>query len=159
MITYNFIKYLILNIKYTRILKRIYKDEQIPENLSKLFNTNFKIDWIGRMYTVINPNLIDGIYDASSQIFEYDERGLSNDAYIERFIMQKLNIASNYIKANNLFDLLTYEIKKLDDYDNYLFIIKPITLDDFVKNSKRFGILLVSLFIAGLILFVTFKYI
>ena len=70
--------------------------------------------------------------------------------------MQKLNIASNYIKANNLFDLLTYEIKKLDDYDNYLFIIKPITLDDFVKNSKRFGILLVSLFIAGLILFVTF---
>ena len=159
MITYNFIKYLILNIKYTRILKRIYKDEQIPENLSKLFNTNFKIDWIGRMYTVINPNLIDGIYDASSQIFEYDERRLSNDAYIERFIMQKLNIASNYIKANNLFDLLTYEIKKLDDYDNYLFIIKPITLDDFVKNSKRFGILLVSLFIAGLILFVTFKYI
>lgn len=159
MITYNFIKYLILNIKYTRILKRIYKDEQIPENLSKLFNTNFKIDWIGRMYTVINPNLIDGIYDASSQIFEYDERGLSNDAYIERFIMQKLNIASNYIKANNLFDLLTYEIKKLDDYDNYLFIIKPITLDDFVKNSKRFGILLTSLLIAGLILFVTFKYI
>lgn len=159
MITYNFIKYLILNIKYTRILKRIYKDEQIPENLSKLFNTNFKIDWIGRMYTVINPNLIDGIYDASSQIFEYDERGLSNDAYIERFIMQKLNIASNYIKANNLFDLLTYEIKKLDDYDNYLFIIKPITLDDFVKNSKRFGILLASLLIAGLILFVTFKYI
>ena len=156
MITYNFIKYLILNIKYTRILKHIYKDEQIPENLSKLFNTNFKIVWIGRMYTVINPNLIDGIYDASSQIFEYDERGLSNDAYIERFIMQKLNIASNYIKANNLFDLLTYEIKKLDDYDNYLFIIKPITLDDFVKNSKRFGILLVSLFIAGLILFVTF---
>lgn len=159
MITYNFIKYLILNIKYTRILKRIYKDEKIPENLSKLFNTNFKIDWIGRMYTVINPNLIDGIYDASSQIFEYDERGLSNDAYIERFIMQKLNIASNYIKANNLFDLLTYKIKKLDDYDNYLFIIKPITLDDFVKNSKRFGILLVSLFIACLILFVTFKYI
>ena len=159
MITYNFIKYLILNIKYTRILKRIYKDEQIPENLSKLFNTNFKIDWIGRMYTVINPNLIDGIYDASSQIFEYDERGLSNDAYIERFIMQKLNIASNYIKANNLFDLLTYEIKKLDDYDNYLFIIKPITLDDFVKNSKRFGILLTSLLIAGLIVFVTFKYI
>lgn len=159
MITYNFIKYLILNIKYTRILKRIYKDEQIPENLSKLFNTNFKIDWIGRMYTVINPNLIDGIYDTSSQIFEYDERGLSNDAYIERFIMQKLNIASNYIKANNLFDLLTYEIKKLDEYDNYLFIIKPITLDDFVKNSKRFGILLTSLLAAGLTLFVTFKYI
>lgn len=159
MITYNFIKYLILNIKYTRILKRIYRDEQIPENLSKLFNTSFKIDWIGRMYTVINPNLIDGIYDTSSQIFEYDEQGLSNDAYIERFIMQKLNIASNYIKTNNLFDLLTYEIKKLDEYDNYLFIIKPITLDDFVKNSKRFCILLISLFIAGLTLFVTFKYI
>lgn len=159
MITYNFIKYLILNTRYTKILKHIYKEEQIPENLSKLFNSNFKIDWIGRLYTVINPNLLNGEYDTNTQIFEYGENGLTNEMFIERYIMQKLNIASNFIKANNLFDLLTYKIEKIDEYDNYLFIIEPITFNDFVKNTKRFSILLSSLIIAGIILFLTFKYI
>lgn len=159
MITYNFIKYLILNTRYTKILKHIYKEEQIPENLSKLFNSNFKIDWVGRLYTVINPNLLNGEYDTNTQIFEYGENGLTNEMFIERYIMQKLNIASNFIKANNLFDLLTYKIEKIDEYDNYLFIIEPITFNDFVKNTKRFSILLSSLIIAGIILFLTFKYI
>ncbi len=159
MITYNFIKYLILNTRYTRILKRIYKEEQIPENLSKLFNSNFKIDWVGRLYTVINPNLLNGEYDMNTQIFEYGEKGLTNEIFIERYIMQKLNIASNFIKANNLFDLLTYKIEKIDEYDNYLFIIEPISFNDFVKNTKRFSILLSSLIIAGITLFLTFKYI
>lgn len=159
MITYNFIKYLILNTRYTRILKHIYKEEQIPENLSKLFNSNFKIDWVGRLYTVINPNLLNGEYDMNTQIFEYGEKGLTNEMFVERYIMQKLNIASNYIKANNLFDLLTYKIEKIDEYDNYLFIIEPITFGDLVKNAKRFGILLLSLTVAGITLFLTFKYI
>ena len=159
MITYNFIKYLILNARYTKILKHIYKEEQIPENLSKLFNSNFKIDWVGRLYTVINPNLLNGEYDTNTQIFEYGEKGLTNEMFIERYIMQKLNIASNYIKANNLFDLLTYKIEKIDEYDNYLFIIEPITFNDFVKNAKRFSILLSSLIVIGITLILTFKYI
>lgn len=159
MITYNFIKYLILNTRYTKILKHIYKEEQIPENLSKLFNTNFKIDWVGRLYTVINPNLLNGEYDMNTQIFEYGENGLTNEMFVERYIMQKLNIASNFIKANNLFDLLTYKIEKIDEYDNYLFIIEPITFSDLVKNAKRFCILLSSLIVVGITLFLTFKYI
>jgi hypothetical protein len=156
MITYNFIKYLILNIRYTKILRRIYKEEQIPENLSKLFNTNFKIDWVGRLYTVINPNLLNGEYDMNTQIFEYGEKGLTNEMFVERYIMQKLNIASNFIKANNLFDLLTYNIKKIDTYDNYLFIIQPITLSDCLKWAKLFLLLFISLIIISSFFFIIF---
>lgn len=156
MITYNFIKYLILNIRYTKILRRIYKEEQIPENLSKLFNTNFKIDWVGRLYTVINPNLLNGEYDMNTQIFEYGEKGLTNEMFVERYIMQKLNIASNFIKANNLFDLLTYNIKKIDTYDNYLFIIQPITLSDCLKWTKLFLLLFISLIIISSFFFIIF---
>ena len=53
--------------------------------------------------------------------------------------MDRLNIASRFIQANNLFDLLTYKIEKIDEYDNYLFIIQPITWDDCKKYSKLFG--------------------
>ena len=58
--------------------------------------------------------------------------------------------------ANNLFDLLTYEIKKLDNYDNYLFIIKPITFDDCAKWTKIFAITYSILLVIGIILLIIF---
>lgn len=156
MIIYKFIKYLIINIKYTRILKQVYNNENIINNLSELFGTKFRIDWIGRLYTIINPNLINGEHDINTQIFEYSDKGLSNEVYVEKYIMQKLNIASNFIKANNLFDLLTYKIEKIDEYDNYLFIIQPISLDDCLKNTKYFCILITLLVVIGVSLIIIF---
>lgn len=138
MVIYKFIKNLILNIKYTRILRRIYKDENLLDNFSKLFGTEFKLDWVGRMYAVINPNIINDELDVNTQVFEYGQNGLTNKPYIEKWIMTKFNLAEKFIMANNLFELLTYEIVKLDEYDNYLFIVKPITFDDCKKWTKIF---------------------
>lgn len=156
MIIYKFIKYLFLNIKYTKILTKIYKEENILNNLSELFKTNVKIDWIGRIYTIINPNINNEEFDINTQIFEYDNNGLNNTAFVERWVMTRLNIANTFIQTNNLFDLLTYEIKRLDEYDNYLLIIEPITLRDCIKYSKYFSILLSSLLIIGLIILIIF---
>jgi hypothetical protein len=114
------------------------------------------MDWVGRIYTVINPNIIDDKFDINTQIFEYNEEGLSNSVYIERWIMGKFNLVKDFIMANNLFDLLTYEIKKLDDYDNYLFVIKPITFDDCMKWTKIF-VITYSILIIGLIAMFTLK--
>ena len=83
MIIYRFFKYLFKNIKYTRILNKVYKDENILSNLSQLFGTEFKKDWIGRVYTVVNPLIHNGTYDPNKQIYEYGESGLSNHMYIE----------------------------------------------------------------------------
>ena len=150
MIIYRFFKYLILNIKYTKILNKIYEEENISQNLSMLFKSSFKKDWIGRLYTVINPNLLGEDFDINTIIYEYGEEGLNNKAFVERWIMTRLNIAQTFIQANNLFDLLTYDIKKLDDYDNYLFIIQPITLNDCLKYSKLFSILISILVVIGI---------
>lgn len=134
MIIWNSIKAIFQHIKYTRILREVYKNEHLVENLSQLFNTEFKVDWVDRIYTVLNPNLIDGIFDPNRRIYEYGKDGLVNDTQVEVWIMERLNLAKNFIKANNLFDLLTYKIKKLDEYENYLFIIQPITYNDFKKH-------------------------
>lgn len=152
MILFKFLKYFILNFKYTRILKNVYKDENLLLKFSQLFGTEFRMDWVGRIYTVINPNVIKEQFDTNTQIFEYGENGFSNTVYIEHWIMTKLNAAQNFIMANNLFDLLTYEIKRLDNYDNYLFIIKPITFDDCIKWTKTFAIVYSILAIIGTIL-------
>lgn len=157
MVFYIFIKNLLLNIKYTKILRKIYKGEGLLEKFSQLFGVEFKMDWVGRVYTVINPNIIDDKLDINTQIFEYNDNGLTNEPYVEKYIMTKLNIVSDFIMANNLFDLLTYEIKKLDDYDNYLFVIKPITFDDCMKWTKIFIGVYSVLAIIGMVLLFCFR--
>ena len=155
MIIYNFFKALFTHLKYRKILKEVYKNENLLENLSKLFGTNFRIDWIGRIYTVINPNLTpDGKYDANAQIYEYGEDGFRNDVYIERQIMHKLNIAKQYINTNGLFEIMTYKINKLDEWGNYLFIIQPISLLELLKKTKHLLILLLSLAVVATGLFI-----
>ena len=112
-------------------MDKVYKEENILQNLSALFRSSFSKDWIGRVYTVLNPNLMEnGEFSYNNQIYEYGANGLTNASYIERWIMERLNIANGFIQANNLFDLLVYDIKKIDDYDNYLFTMQPITLAD-----------------------------
>ena len=154
MVFYSFIKNLYLNIKYTKLLRRIYKEEQLLEKFSQLFNTEFRIDWVGRIYTVINPNIINDQLDVNTQIFEYDENGLTNKPYIEKWIMTRFNIVKDFIMANNLFDVLTYEIEKIDEYDNYLLIIKPITFDESIKWTKIFGVVYSILAIIGITLLI-----
>lgn len=155
MVLYKFITNFLLNIKYTKIIKKVYKDDDILNKLSQLFGTEFRMDWVGRIYTVINPNIVDNKFDVNTQIFEYGENGLSNEIYVERYIMFKLNLIKDFVIANNLFDILTYRIEKIDDYDNYLFIIEPITFDDAKRWTKIFSItygILLVLSVIGLIL-------
>ena len=149
MIFYNFLKNLVLNIKYTRILKKIYKDEDLLNKFSQLFGVEFRIDWVGRVYTIINPNITNEKLNINTQIFEYGEDGFTNRPYVEKYIMTRLNLIRDFIMANNMFDLLTYEIKRLDEYDNYLFVIKPITFDDCMKWTKVFAIVYSVIAIIG----------
>lgn len=151
MITYHFIKYLFLYIKYYKILKTVYRDENFIENLSKTLNVEFKMDWIGRLYCIFNPNLVNGKFDPNNQIYSYNEKGLNTDDFVEQYIMTQLNIVQHYIQASNLFELLSYDLKRLDSYDNFLFIIKPIPFDDFKKWSKAF---LFALFITIIVLII-----
>lgn len=141
MVAYLFIKYLILHIKYCKILNNVYKNENLLENLSALFKVQFKKDWIGRIYAVFNPHIQEGVFNPNNQIYEYTDQGLVNDAYVEAYILNQLSVAKQFIKANNLFDLLTYRLEKLDENDNYLFIIEPITWEDCKNYLERFAIL------------------
>lgn len=140
MIFYKFITNFLLNRKYTKLIKKVYSEDNILEKLSKLFGTEFRMDWVGRIYCVLNPNIIEDALDVNTQIFEYGEDGLSNTIYIEKYIMTKLYAINDFVIANNLFDLLTYKIERLDEYDNYLFVIEPITFQEAKKWTKIFGI-------------------
>jgi hypothetical protein len=66
--------------------------------------------------------------------------------------MDHLMAAQQFIQANNLFDLLTYDITRLDENENYLFVLKPLHFDDAKKWTKRFSILLSIIIVIGITL-------
>lgn len=121
-----------------------------------MFGVEVKQDWIGRLYCVINPNIVDGKYDPNSRIFDHTDTGMTTDTYVEQYIMKILNAVNIYVKSNNLFDLVTYDIQRLDDYDNYLFIIKPVPHDDLKRYTKYFLILLISILVMLMICLIIF---
>lgn len=136
MILYQFFKYLILLIQYNRALNKAYAEENVISNLSATFGTAFKKDWIGRLYTVFNPNLKDGKFDYDNPIYSYNERGLNTDEFVKQYLLTKLSAIDRFVNARNLFELVTYDIKPMDKYDNYLFVIKPLPADNFIKYLK-----------------------
>lgn len=142
MIIYRFIKYFLMTLRFNKIIKSVDSAEHLWNNLGKMLNTDFKTDWIGRSYAVINPSVSKNEYDINSQIFEYGQDGLSDLPGVENWIMKRLMVAQNFIQAQNLFDILTYKIKKIDNYNNYLLIFQVVPLDDTIRYFKHFLILL-----------------
>lgn len=143
----NIFKNIYLHFKYNRILKRVYKDENILDNMGNLFNSKIHVDWVGRIYTVINPNL-----DKDKQIYEILDGGIDNREFIQHWVMERFIAMDHFIKANNLFDLLVYDIKQLDDYGNFLLVLEPITLKDCMSAIKKIGIFLIILITAFILL-------
>lgn len=144
MIIYNFLKFLIMYIRYNRVLNDVYKKENILEGLSSTLGAELKQDWIGRLYAVVNPYIVDGKYDPSKIITEIG-KDIPTHMVLEKYVMERFNIASQFIQVNNLFDLMTYKMTRLDEYENYLLVLYPLPYSDLVVWGKRLLIELVVL--------------
>lgn len=137
------IKNLVQYIKYQKILNKIYREERVLINLGRLFGTEFKQDWIGRMYTVVNPRAqkpedMHSVYP----VYEFMPDGtLSENTWVEKWVMDKMNVAEKFFKDHNLFELADYELKPVDNQDNWLFIIMAMPWRDLKKSLKRFAII------------------
>ena len=150
-----FIPTLFRYIKMNRIIKKIDENERLMVNLSELYRSEFKRDWVGRWYTVINPLVQDMSFEdgADRRIFEFTENGLSDKTYIEKWCMDRMFVASNFIKNKELLDIMTYSLEKIDQNGNYLFVIKPILFNDLKTTFKRFSIFSILVLVAAVTLY------
>lgn len=151
-------------IKMKRYLDKIYKEENLIENLSRLFGANFRKDWFGRLYAVLNPYVFNGKYVPNQDIIEYTEQGISRRAYIENWVAERMVAASQFIINNQMFDLVVPEIKPINKYVdyyqdldqaakyladmNFLFVLKPSLFNDMVRGLKITGIVTIVAVIA-----------
>ena len=133
MFLYKFFRKLFQHLKYQRIIKEAYEREQLIAKISLLLGVQFKLDWINRLYAVVNPNIKDGKYNPE-QIYEFDFDGNPyNNEWVTKWVMERMGILRNFLQTANLFDVLEYKIKDLGNL-NYLIIFQPITLTFLLKS-------------------------
>ena len=135
MFLYKFFRKLFQHLKYQRIIKEAYEREQLIAKISLLLGVQFKLDWINRLYAVVNPNIKDGKYNPE-QIYEFDFDGNPyNNEWVTKWVMERMGILRNFLQTANLFDVLEYKIKDLGNV-NYLIIFQPITLTFLLKSIR-----------------------
>ncbi|MBQ1570582.1 MAG: hypothetical protein IIZ78_05605 [Clostridiales bacterium] len=142
-------------IRYNRILKQVYANENFVENISRQMGVQFSVDRLNRVYAVINPHIqnIKNTDGSSSMIYQYNtDNTMTNDLHIQKWIMEQLNISAMFIRETNMFELMTYELKKLDDDQNYLIVFENLYTKGFLKELKIYSIILPILLVATVLL-------
>lgn len=134
-------------LRYNRYIRKAIKAEYLLDKLKYLFGgREFRQDWIGRVYTVVNPN-VDNINDSGNTVIFEDGKPM-----VEKWLMDNMNLMSQFITTNNLFDVLTYKIEKIDEDDNYLIVLQNVFYENAKKELKWIAVGLVALgLIAGLL--------
>lgn len=132
---YKLIKGIIENHRYQKILDAAYEQDQLIAKLSHTFGVQFRRDWVGRLYAVVNPAIKDGRFD-NTQVFEYAQGGYDTTEHAKQWIVERTIMMENFIQTNNLFDALAFDVKRLDDNGNYLFVLMPVTLPVVLSNIK-----------------------
>lgn len=134
--------------KCRKIIHRSISDEGFLNKLSATFGKTFKIDKLCRIYTVVNP-LLEDIRSGGNVIIYEDSKPLIND-----YLLRNLSIIKGIIGENNFFDVFTYEIKKLDDDENYLLVLEPIFLQNTIKFFKAFSIIIIVITLVILLILI-----
>lgn len=131
-------------IKVKKIVDKIVNNESLLDNLSKLFtskNNNYEItfkkDWLSRIYAIINPV----VSDPDSRIFEYDVKGTNISSFVRKWVMEHMIVAESFIRNKVLFEVLTYDIKQVDENYNFLLVFSPLGCEDFIKAIKKLAII------------------
>lgn len=137
-----YIKNLIKEIKIWKIVKKT-----VTENKGKLNELGFDVDWIGRIYTVIDiPDALNNLPQKS--INETIERNIAVDMYIK----EQLGPLSNLLNELRLSELIMYPeyYEQFDGTNSVLVVLSPDR--KYTKFWKLFGFLFATgLVVAGVI--------
>lgn len=141
--------------KIRRELLKDYKNENLIERFSQIFDVKFKADRAARLYAVMNPLLMNMRANNTSQIFEYTNDGMNDYTYVKQYVLTRLMAVEKMFAAQNLLDILTFDIKAIDvdnkPSGNYLITFTPYNFDDYLKAKKKSFILLGIVLVLGII--------
>ena len=129
--------------------------------LRQYLKTDFKKDWIGRLYGVINPNInIQGNLDVNNIVIEIDGDNTNNNEYVKIWVYKQMQLIATLFKIEKLYDYIDIDFSHVgpENMDNYLVVFDIVSRKVFAESLKRFFKRLFILGILFVIGFVSFKF-
>lgn len=152
--TYNYVK-----DKY--YINETFHSREFIFVLNKYLKSNFKVDWLGRLYGIINPNINDkGEFDISSMIMEIDGENTNTNEYVKYWTYKQLQLIQDLFKLHKMYDYISIEFEHVGptNMDNYLIIFDIASRQLFTSSLKKVlkhGLVIVG--IIGVTLFTLIK--
>lgn len=125
--------------------------------LKRYLNKEFKKDWIGRLYAVINPNIdITGKFNFNNTIIEIDDDKTNNEIYVKNWIYKQMQLVADLFKIENMYNYISMTLNHVGpkNADNFLVVFDITSRIDLSKAFKKFIIhLLVYVFIFFIVIY------
>lgn len=110
--------------------------------LRRYLNTEFRSDWIGRIYGVINPHInIDKSFNFSNTIIEIDGDNTNSKAYVENWIYRQMSLVKSVfnLDSSGFFDFIYVNVKHVgpSNHDNFLVVFDIASRKEFATYFKK----------------------
>lgn len=148
--TYRYIK------DYHYVSDTFYSDA-FKTVLKRYLNIDVDVDWLGRLYGVINPLIdINGKININNMVIVLDGENTNNNDQVQYWAHKQLMLVAELFKIEKLYDYIDLEFKHVgpENADNYLLIFDIVSRKLFAKYWKKvlrhivfYGIILLCLFI------------
>lgn len=128
--------------------------------LKSYLNMNAKVDWLGRVYGIVNPVInSNGKLDFSSMILEIDGINTNNNTWVENWLYKQMILVENVfgLETTGFFDTISVSANHVgpENGDNYLIIFDIASRKEMSRRWKRvMKQLLVYIIIISLIMII-----
>ena len=143
-LTSAFIRAIYWTVEYIQsrniVAKSLYGDA-FKRILKSYLKMDAKIDWLGRVWGVVNPSINNGKIDFNSMVIEMDGFNTNNNTWVENWLYKQMILVENVFGLENtgFFDYITVDTSHVgpSNFDNYLVIFDIAARKTMASRWKR----------------------
>lgn len=110
--------------------------------LKKYLRMDPRIDWLGRVYGVVNPAITeDGTFDYNGMVFEMDGINTNNNTWVENWLYKQMILVTNVfdMQKSGMFDIIDVKVTHVgpENADNHLVVFDIASRKQMARFWKR----------------------
>lgn len=144
-------------MKDWRLVEESLHGEGFRSLLKHYLKMDSRIDWLGRVYGVVNPAINEkGEFDYNGMVFELDGVNTNNKTWVENWLYKQMILVNNIfdVQKTGFFDIISANVKHVgpENADNYLIVFDIASRKEMARRWRR--VLLQSMWYALIVIFV-----
>ena len=129
-------------IKDWRLVEESLHGNGFRSLLKHYFKMDSRIDWLGRVYGVVNPAINEkGEFDYNGMVFELNGVNTNNKTWVENWLYKQMILVNNIfdVQKTGFFDIIDANVKHVgpENADNYLIVFDIASRKEMVRRWER----------------------